>query len=128
MVLMNFGRCDMTNEKTTSIDELARALLADGGAIVGQYTMNLWDENASFTEVPKPDPATYEELVVSAALLELFAARRNEPPPAWTSKVGGLTQPRFLMGGYEKKYPKRRERWLRESPEPLKKRNLFASA
>lgn len=117
----------MIKEKT-SVDELARALLADGGAIVEQYTMNLWEENPSFTDVAKPDNATYEELVVCAALLELFALRRNERPPAWTENIGGLSQPRFLMGGYEKKYPKRKERWLRESPAPLKKRNLFVSA
>jgi hypothetical protein len=112
----------------TTIDDLARALLADGGAIVGQYTMNLWAENESFSQIQQPVDVTHEELVVSAALVELFASRRGEAAPAWTSAIGGLAEPRFLMGGYEKRYPKRAARWLRESPEPLKKRNLYASA
>jgi len=112
----------------TSITDLARALLNDEGAIVGQFTMNLWTQYPSFTDVPKPDDATQEELVVSAALLELFAARRSEPPPAWTASVGRLDAPRFLMGGYEKAFPQWGEEWRREAPEPLKKRNLFASA
>ena len=117
----------MVREKT-KITDLARALLDDRGAIVGQYTMNLFDETATFTDLPKPSPATYEELVVSAALLELFAARRGELPPAWTSEVGGLDAPRYLMGGYEKKYARLAEKWRSEAPEPLKRRNLFASA
>jgi hypothetical protein len=115
------------NERTT-INELARVVLDDQGAIVGQYTMNIWDENPSFADVPKPQNVSYEELVVSAALLELFASRRNQPPPAWTAEVGGLDAPRFLMAKYAKKYPYLGEQWRRESPAPLKKRNLFASA
>jgi hypothetical protein len=117
----------MMQTKTT-IDDLARALLADRSAIVGQYTMNLWAENGDFSELIEPQDATYEVLVVSAAILELFAARRKQSPPEWTKAIGGLDTPRFLMGGYEKRYPRRAERWLRESPDPLKKRNLFASA
>ncbi|NJM39305.1 MAG: hypothetical protein HC853_00330 [Anaerolineae bacterium] len=112
----------------TTINELARVVLDDLGAIVGQYTMNIWGENPSFTAVPKPQDASQEELVVSAAVLELFATRRSQLPPAWTQEVGGLDAPRFLMNRYAKKYPYLAERWLRESPEPLKKRNLFASA
>jgi hypothetical protein len=112
----------------TDIADLARDLLDDGGAIVGLFTMNLWDQYPSFTDVPKPEDATQEELVVSAAVLELFASRRGEPPPAWTAQVDGFKTPRFLMGDYEKKYPYPAEIWRREAPEPLKKRNLFASA
>ena len=117
----------MVDDKTQIID-LARALLDDRGAIVGQYTMNLFDETASFTDVPKPSDATYPELVVSAALLELFALRRGESAPHWTAQIGGLASPRFLMGGYEKKYPYLADVWQSEAPEPLKRRNLFASA
>ena len=111
----------------TKIVDLARALLNHEGATVGQMTMNLF-ELPSFTTVPKPEDVTYQELVISAALLELFASRRHESPPAWTHDIGGLSEPVFLMGGYEKKYPRSAERWKRESPKPLRDRNLIASA
>jgi hypothetical protein len=42
--------------------------------------------------------------------------------------VDGFKTLRFLMGDYEKKYPYLAEIWRREAPEPLKKRNMFASA
>lgn len=114
--------------KETKITDLARALLDDRGAIVGQFTMNLFDQYYSFADVPKPEGSSYEEMVVSAALVELFAARRGESAPSWTTEVRGLNEPRFLMGGYEKKYPYLADIWYQEAPEPLKRRNLFASA
>ncbi len=115
-------------ERKTQIIDLARKILSEErGAIIGQYTMNLF-ELPSFQGVPKPESATQEELAVCAALLELFAERRHEAPPTWTAEVGGVMPPRFLMGGYEREFPSFGERWRHEAPEPLKRRNLFASA
>ena len=104
----------------TRIEELARALLNHEGATVGQMTMNLF-ELPSFTDLHRPEGVTQKELVVSAALIELFASCRGEPSPEWTKAVGALPEPVFLMGGYEKKFPRSAERWRREAPEPLKK-------
>ena len=113
--------------KTQIIDLARRLLKEDRGAIIGQYVMNLF-ELPSFHDVPKPQGATQEELAVCAALLELFAVRRGEAPPEWTAKVGGVMPPRFLMSGYEREFPSLGERWKKESPEPLKRRNLWAPA
>ena len=112
----------------TQIIDLAREILREErGAIVGQRVMDLF-ELPSFHDVPKPKGATLEELAVCAALLELFASRRGELPPGWTTEFGGIAPPRFLMGGYEREFPSFGERWRIESPEPLKRRNLWASA
>ena len=113
---------------TTKIEDLAQALLDHGGAQASQYAMDILTY-PRLANLSMPKEVSYEVLVISAAMLELFAERRGEPPPAWTTEVGGVPQPGlFLMGGYEKKYPRRGERWRQESPGPLKRRNLFASA
>ncbi len=116
---------------TTLIDktlaDLARALLAHHGATSGQLAMNLL-ELPAFGLIPKPDDVTERELVVCAALVELFAARRGEAAPDWVHAVGAWPEPIYLMGGYEKRFPKSAARWRREAPEPLRKRNVFAPA
>ena len=91
----------MVHEKT-EITDLARALLDNRGAIVGQFTMDLFNQANSFADIPRPAQATFEELVVSAAILELFALRRGESPPSWTKQIGGRDQPYYLMGAMKK--------------------------
>ena len=91
----------MVHEKT-EITDLARALLDNRGAIVGQFTMDLFNQANLFADIPRPAQATFEELVVSAAILELFALRRGESPPSWTKQIGGRDQPYYLMGAMKK--------------------------
>ena len=117
----------MVTGKTEIIDLARKILKEDRSAIIGQYAMNVY-ALPSLRAVHRPKDATSEELAVCAALLELFASRRGEPPPDWTADVGGIMPPRFLMGGYEREFPSLGERWQKESPEPLKRRNLWASA
>ena len=87
--------------------------------------MDLSDLTQRFSTVAKPDTQNHEELVLAAALVELFAARRNEVAPDWTSQIGGLDKPRYLLGD-PNRYPRFYARCVRESPEPLKRRNLIA--
>jgi hypothetical protein len=55
-----------------------------------------------------------------AAMVELACARRDHPPPAWTTHVRPLARPRF---GTELKSV--RPHLLRVSPVPFKRRNVF---
>jgi hypothetical protein len=64
-------------------------------------------------------------VVICAALLELFASRRNQKAPEWTTTVKGLEQPMFLVPEFAT-IPYQRDRCLRESPDSLRIRNLFA--
>ena len=66
------------------------------------------------------------ELSVAAALAELLAARAGVASPAWTATVAGNHEPIFLDPGLEE-MPRTLARVKAEAPEPLRKRNLFAS-
>jgi uncharacterized protein (DUF1778 family) len=59
----------------------------------------------------------------AAAMVELACARRDRPPPAWTTDVRPLARPRF---GTELKSV--RPHLLRASPVPFKRRNIFIDA
>lgn len=63
--------------------------------------------------------------VVTAAIAELIAARTEQQAPAWANQIGKLPAPIYLVEAATKS-PKMRARIEQESPEPLRKRNLFA--
>lgn len=62
---------------------------------------------------------------VAAAIAELIAARTMQQAPAWANQIGKLPIPIYLVEAASKS-PKMRARVERESPEPLRKRNVFA--
>ncbi len=108
-----------------SILDLVQAILAERDLEARQLVMDLQDITQSFSNVAKPDTQNPEELVVAAALVELFAMRREELPPSWTQQISGLNKPRYLLGD-PNRYPRFYARCVQESPEPLKRRNLIA--
>jgi len=56
---------------------------------------------------------------------ELLAERAGQPPPAWTATTGPLPEPFFVVAWADRP-GFTRDLCLNESPEPLKRRNLFA--
>ena len=108
-----------------SILDLVQAILAERDLEARQLVMDLQDITQSFSNVAKPDTQNPEELIVAAALVELFAIRREELPPSWTQQIAGLDKPRYLLGD-PNRYPRFYARCVQESPEPLKRRNLIA--
>ena len=64
-----------------SILDLVRAILAEHDLEARQLTLDLSDLTQRFSTVATPDTQNHEELVLAAALVELFAARRNEVAP-----------------------------------------------
>ena len=109
----------------TKISDLAQAILDHRVLDARQLTQDFWAEVPDFSQVEKPESCSLTALVVCAALVELFALRREDKSPNWTIEVGGLANPLFLVPEFER-IPYQRERCLRTSPTPLKKRNLFA--
>jgi hypothetical protein len=77
------------------------------------------------TDIPKADVKEQSVLITSAALIELFATRLGQKAPAWTVSVGSLERPIFLV---KSAATMKRLRALckAESPEPLRKRGLYA--
>jgi hypothetical protein len=80
-----------------------------------------------FASEPPPDTADVRVRAVAAAIVELLAERAEQPPPAWTAAEGQLASPLFLVEAAQHS-PKLRARVERESPAPLRKRNVFAPA
>jgi hypothetical protein len=83
-------------------------------------------ETLIMKNVLKPETDDLKTLVICASLVELFALRRDEPSPQWTAEIGPLDKPFYLSTGAMTS--KWFQDWCREhSPEPLKKRNLYAT-
>ncbi|HEX7838822.1 MAG TPA: hypothetical protein VF469_15200 [Kofleriaceae bacterium] len=78
----------------------------------------LWLEHA-------PTSADPQIRTVTAAIAELIAARTAQQAPAWANQIGRLPTPVYLVEAATKS-PKMRARVEQESPEPLRKRNVFA--
>jgi len=74
-----------------------------------------------------PAPAFEDPLwrAVYASLVELLASRSGQTPPGWTRQVGAAPRPVYLVRAAERSNALRRES-LRGTPEPLRKRNVFA--
>jgi hypothetical protein len=76
--------------------------------------------------VPRPAGADQQTLATAAALLELLAERAGVAAPAWTRDVGAVPTPTFLVKSAER-MPRLRRLCEMESPQPLRKRGLYAS-
>jgi hypothetical protein len=72
---------------------------------------------------PVTDDATLR--TVAAALVELLAHRRHEPPPSWTAGAPPLPSPRWLTP-FAARHPELARRCMEEGPEPLRRRGLWA--
>jgi hypothetical protein len=82
-------------------------------------------EHPNLLSIPRPSSDNPQLLGMAAALLELFAQRNGQSAPAWTRDVGALPEPVFLLEAATR-MKRLRELCERESPEPLRKRGLFA--
>jgi hypothetical protein len=109
------------------LKEMAEAALTDRDFEAGAAGLALtrWAQTHALTEIPKPN-AKARVLVVCAAFAELFAQRFGQSPPAWTSEIGGLDTPYYLFP-LARKNDEFRKELERQTPEPLRKRNLFST-
>lgn len=110
-----------------ALSDLVRALLAGDLLASRQWVADARRARVSWPEWPKPEGLDERELIVAAAVVELLAARDGAAPPAWTASVAGTREPLFLDPGLES-MPRTLARVRAEAPEPLRKRNVFASA
>lgn len=110
-----------------TLDQLAEAALQHDALAVRSLAMDLLQQHARLADLPQPASGDRRVHVVAAALIELLALRRHEPPPAWTACVEGLNEPFHLLESASL-MPRLREMCERESPEPLRCRKLYAPA
>ncbi|MBI3915352.1 MAG: hypothetical protein HY327_14340 [Chloroflexi bacterium] len=107
------------------LEQLAQVALERDNLRLRSLAQDLMRSKTPFSTLARPSSRDLRLLALSAALVELLAARRGENPPAWTNEVGALDAPFFLI---ESATRMQRLRVLCEtqSPEPLRKRKLYA--
>ncbi|NOT02916.1 MAG: hypothetical protein HOP29_20140 [Phycisphaerales bacterium] len=107
------------------LEDIARAAI-DGEALrVRSLTQDWLAETARISQAPPPSGDDSMVRVVAAALVELFALRRGEPPPEWAAGVGPLDTPLYLLRSAAV-MPRLRRLCELESPEPLRRRRIYA--
>lgn len=107
------------------IEQLAQAALERDHLKLRSLVQDLARVNFDFSVTPRPTTADPLLLVITASLVELLALRQNQAPPAWTKDIGALKEPFFML---ESAASMKRLRMLCEtqSPEPMRKRRLYA--
>lgn len=107
------------------IEQMAEAALARDSLRLRSLVQDWMRSGLKVNGLSRPDTTEPDILAVSAALVELLALRQGQKPPAWSQEIGAMAEPFFLV---ESADGMRRLRVLCEtqSPEPLRKRKLFA--
>lgn len=108
-----------------TIEQIARAALDGEGLALRALTQDFLRGQPRLSECPRPQTADLRLLAACASLIELFAARRGQPPPAWAAEVTPLAESVFLVRAAL--HMKRLRRLCEtESPAPLRKRGFLA--
>lgn len=107
------------------IEQMAQAALERDNLRLRSLAQDLLRSPTPFHQLPRPSSRDPRVLALSASIVELLAARQRRQPPAWTKEIGALKEPFFLIESAA--HMKRlRELCETQSPEPLRKRLLYA--
>jgi hypothetical protein len=109
----------------TSVEALATAALQRDSLRLRSLAQDLLTSEQTLEALPRPATDDPRLLVIAAAILELLASRVGQRAPAWTAEIGSLPEPLFLLEAAQR-MPRLRELCEKESPEPLRKRHLYA--
>jgi hypothetical protein len=109
----------------TFADDIAHHILKGNALEVRSLVQDWRRDGAPLSDVAAPTVSDPEVWAVAAGVVELLALRANQAPPSWTSRAAPLPEPLYLVSAAHRS-TKLRERIERESPEPLRRRNLFA--
>lgn len=107
------------------IEQLAIAALARDALQVRSFAQELFRSSPLLSKLEQPTACSPEALVVAAALVELLAFRKHVAAPTWATAIGGLDAPFHLLSAADR-MPRLRAWCEAESPEPLRRRRLFA--
>jgi len=107
------------------IDLLAEAAFHRDTLLLRSLVQDFTRAKINWSIVPPPNSTDDRLLALSASLAELLASRQQQTPPAWASSIGALTEPFYLLQSAEK-MTRLRELCETQSPEPLRKRRLYA--
>ena len=107
------------------IEQIAESALSGDSLQTRSLVQDFLRQRPDLSAITPPKTNDEYILAISAALLELFAMRTNQDAPSWTSRVGPLPEPIYLL---KAAHNMKRLRVLceQESPEPLRKRSFYA--
>jgi hypothetical protein len=106
--------------------DLVRAILSGDLLAARQWVADAQRAPISWERVSRPSGLDDREMTVGADIAELLAARAGTAPPAWTLSIGALRESLFLDPGLQE-MPRTLAQAMTDGPEPLRRRNLFAS-
>lgn len=107
------------------IEQLAEAAINQDALSLRSLTQDFLRERPQLNDFPQPMAVDFRTLAAAAALIELFAERLHQEPPAWTREIGSLPEPIYLLKAAA---TMKRLRALceQQAPEPLRKRGFYA--
>ena len=108
-----------------TIDQLAGAALRYESLALRSLVHDLLDEYPCLADCPRPRTRDPHVLAAAASLVELLASRLGQTPPPWTAGVDPLPEPVHLLANAAH-MKHLRDLCESESPEPLRRRGLFA--
>lgn len=106
------------------ICQLADAALSRDALQLRELAQSLLREHSNLSVIDAPITDS-RRLITAAALIELFASRRNQPPPRWAREAGALDEPFYLIAAADTMH-RLRELCDRESPEALCRHGFYA--
>lgn len=110
---------------STRSEQLARSILAGDALAVRSAAQDWLRSSPILGREPAPQSSDPELRAVAAGVVELLCTRTGQTPPSWVISTGAAPRPVFLVEAAHRS-PKLRARVQLESPEPLRKRNVFA--
>jgi len=109
------------------VEDLAMAMLARDALTARSLLQDLLRSGVDLAQYPDPEGVSSPVRTMTAAIVELLLSRRGCPAPAWTQRTDRLPEP-FFTNALALRSARLRAQDERESPEPLRRRNIFAGA
>jgi len=107
------------------LDELTETALCGDALRLRSLAQDWLRHVGSFAAVAAPMSRDPLRLALAAGLVEMFAERACQPPPAWTQDVLAAPQPLFLLREASA-MSRLRKLCEEESPLPLRRRRIYA--
>ncbi|MDD2922903.1 MAG: hypothetical protein PHQ36_11525 [Anaerolineales bacterium] len=107
------------------IEQLAEAAVKQDHLRLRSLTQDLIYSKISINHLPPPQTKDLRLRALSASIAELLALQQGEQPPAWTKDIGALSEPFYLLKSAANML-RLRELCETQSPEPMRKRKLYA--
>ena len=107
------------------IEQLAQVALERDNLRLRGFVQDLLHSATPLNRLPRPTSRDPRLLSVAASIVELLAERQGQPPPVWTKEIGALNEPFFLIESAVR-MKRLRELCETQSPEPMRKRRLYA--